>query len=366
VSKPAPKPGILRNLRIKRVDLVDAGANFDASTGDGAHIMLFKRDVSKDSPSMSQSHVDVPIGCTCSGKGTCEKCKEMKLSTKPSATFKSLVDKMLSLFGETDVAKRTAAIEEIQKEAVEISAAAPGALPVPGALPAAAPPVHPAAAPAAPAAAPPVPPSVKDFLTKAIMECGAGPFPAGHPVHALKALLDQMSPAVPAAPVPAATPAAPAPPVAKGDTTVDAEVAKRMTDLEKRATDAEAAVLVEKNLRLDREMTDILKGFKATPFDLAKDVAVYRKMKEDDPAAFERTMAILRATDAQLAGSDLFKNIGSPISGGADGSAWAQIEAKADALLEKSADATLTREQAIEKVMFANPKLVKMYRDQQQ
>src|SRR5262245_29260204 len=53
------KPGILTNLRIKRVALVDNGANFDKSTGDGAHIMLYKRDdTQKGGPSLSSVHVD--------------------------------------------------------------------------------------------------------------------------------------------------------------------------------------------------------------------------------------------------------------------------------------------------------------------
>ena len=57
----ADKPGILRRLRIKRVSLVDSGANFDEATGDGAHIMLYKRDVSKDNPGARASHSDAPL-----------------------------------------------------------------------------------------------------------------------------------------------------------------------------------------------------------------------------------------------------------------------------------------------------------------
>ena len=62
----------------------------------------------------------------------------------------------------------------------------------------------------------------------------------------------------------------------------------------------------------------------------------------------------------------LFKNLGAGGDGGG-GDAWAQIEAKADALLEKGS-ADLTREQALEKVMLdpKNKALVKQYRSQQQ
>ena len=36
-------PSYLRNIRLTRVDLVDAGANFDPETEDGAHVLLVKR-----------------------------------------------------------------------------------------------------------------------------------------------------------------------------------------------------------------------------------------------------------------------------------------------------------------------------------
>lgn len=48
----------LRNLRVNRVALVDKGANFDAASGDGAHVMLFKRVEKANNP--SDVHVDVP------------------------------------------------------------------------------------------------------------------------------------------------------------------------------------------------------------------------------------------------------------------------------------------------------------------
>jgi len=51
---------VLRNLRIKRVAIVDKGANFDPETGDGAHILLYKRDLRKTAgPSLGDVHVPV-------------------------------------------------------------------------------------------------------------------------------------------------------------------------------------------------------------------------------------------------------------------------------------------------------------------
>jgi hypothetical protein len=38
----------LHNLKVTRIDLVDRGANFDTRTGEGAHVMIFKRAAGDD------------------------------------------------------------------------------------------------------------------------------------------------------------------------------------------------------------------------------------------------------------------------------------------------------------------------------
>jgi hypothetical protein len=75
-------------------------------------------------------------------------------------------------------------------------------------------------------------------------------------------------------------------------------------------------------------------------------------------------IATLRTSDAAVAKSAWFGQTGSPMSGGGNtrDEAWAKIEAKADQLIEKSADPHLTREQAIDAVMKRNPDLVHQYR----
>lgn len=152
-----------------------------------------------------------------------------------------------------------------------------------------------------------------------------------------------------------------------------AEVAKKLTDLEKRNVDLEKKLNAEIEKGLDREMVEILKSFKATAFDIDatnsdNDIRKFRKMKQDTPDAFDRTMALLKAADSQVAASAGFhKSIGSSRSGpGGSAGAWAQIEAKADAMIAKSADSKLTREMAINKVMESNPSLVRQYREEQQ
>lgn len=288
------KPGILRNLRIKRVSLVDVGANFDTNTGDGAHIMLFKAATRKDSPGIGAVHVDAP--------GIDAKTKK-KPETKEKNVKTSMLKRILGLATESDVEKRKTEAAAIEKDL--------------------------------------------DNLEK-----------AHDPDDTMCKCADCMSKNKRYEGDPAVIELA----VSKAVSAVEKKHQEEIAKLQKANTDALAAIEVEKNARLDNEMVAVLKSFKATPFDLTKDVAKFRKMKQADPEMFDRTMEILKATDAQLATSLLFQNIGSGLEGSGD--AWAQIEAKADALVEKSTSG-LTREQAIEKVMLdpKNMVLVKQYRN---
>ena len=147
------------------------------------------------------------------------------------------------------------------------------------------------------------------------------------------------------------------------------DMQKQLDDANKRAEEASKVAKAERDARADRDMVDVLKSFKATPFNLDttnddNDIRKFRKMQDADPDGFKRTMEILKATDAQLAASASFTNIGKS-GGGSVGDAWSQIEAKAAELITKSA-VPLTKEQAIDKVMDQNPRLVREYRQQQQ
>jgi hypothetical protein len=426
------KPGILRNLRIKRVDLVDMGANFDPTTGDGAHILLFKSAVGKDGPSLGSVHVDSPAWdvadqdeyekATLSGESRrglpdsafaavwtdAQGNKHRKLpihdaghlaaargrvdgaqipedvkaaarhkidaaSNKENSVAKTLKEFLKSLtaaMAEPDATKRAALLKAAEEDAEKVAAAPPPPAPPKDGPPAPGTPAHEAGEDHAinqlTALHPDHAKMVKaqcDDMAKAIDSYGPGPHPDGHPVHALKAAYDSLM-KVAGPPVPPPTPE-------KKEAAVDPSVTKRFTDLEKRNTELMTQLTVEKNIRLDREMVDILKGFKATPFKLEgedNDISKFRKMKETDPAAFERTIEILKATDAQLASSALYKNVGSSRSGGGPGSAWAQIEALAEKIVEKSADGSLTFEKAIDRVLMdpKNNKLVAQYRSEQQ
>jgi hypothetical protein len=289
-------PRKLIKLKINRVDLVDRGAN------QHAEIVLTKRVVAKDSPSLSSVHVEAPIIPPASPK------KKKPTTNGEKSVGKDLLKRLLALFGETDVEKRKVGLAE---------------------------------------------------LTKAVEDEPEVPVAKAH---------DPSDPNCNCADCMEKKKNMPVPDLAMAKRFEDLE--KRNTDLQKSLDNATAMAKAERDARLDRDMLDVLKSFKATPLniDLTKadnDVVRFRKMQIADPDTFNRTMEILKATDAQLAQSAIYSQFGSGRQGDGTGSAWAKIEAKADALIEKSAN-PMTREAAINKVMEQNPKLVAEYRAEQQ
>ena len=134
---------------------------------------------------------------------------------------------------------------------------------------------------------------------------------------------------------------------------VETEVAKRV-----QVEVAKAVAMVCE----EDEVRNILKSFTATSIDINDALPKYLALKRMAPESYESVIKTLKAQDEALSKSLAFADVGVR-KGTGEGSAWAQIEAKADQLLEKS-DANLTREQAIEKVMERNPKLVAQYRQE--
>lgn len=83
------KANRLTDLKITRVDLVDKGANYDPATGEGAHVLLYKRD---DSGGDVKKDEEVSMACkSCDesmkkGLAACEKCqKAFKPGDMPNA-----------------------------------------------------------------------------------------------------------------------------------------------------------------------------------------------------------------------------------------------------------------------------------------
>jgi hypothetical protein len=421
-------PRNLRNLRFTRVALVDKGANFDRETKDGAHILLWKRHTEKaGGPTLSQVHVDSPdCPCpNCDQRDDYEKSvitsssrnalpdsafaavwtdaqgkKQRKLpykhqdgsldhnhwanaqariegsnipdhvkaiarhkleAARPKEKRMKLSDLLKRAVGfsaESDAATRKAEIDKFLK-----------ALDTPGS------PEHEAAEAQHIGALAHLHPdhvaAMKahvDHLGKMIKAFGDGPHPDGHPVHAMKAAHDAMCKAI-AANEDRGQTLHPEPP--DGDepdaASVTKAVAKATTDLEKRLKDTEQLLKSERLIRKSAEMVTVLKSFKATSFnlDLAQennDVMRFLKMQDADPDGYKRTIELLKAADEQLAKGALYKSFGSSQSG--TGSAEAQLQAKAEALIQK--DGKLTKEQAWDKVSMENPALVRQYRAEAQ
>lgn len=131
---------------------------------------------------------------------------------------------------------------------------------------------------------------------------------------------------------------------------------------------AESAEVIAKRLLDERdtaEVTAVLKSFSAVPFKVedANEVALFKSLRQNNRPAFDRVVELLTAVDKQAA-DGLYKEIGSSAPGSVEGSAWAELERKADDEIAKSST-PLTREQALDKVMKNNPKLVLKYREEQ-
>lgn len=387
------QPGFLRNLRIKRVSLVDAGANFDPTTGDGAHIMLYKAaPASKSGPTLAQVHVDSP-DWDAADQDDYEKADlsaEGRRSLPDSAFAAVWTDaqgKKHRKLPIHDAGHLTAARGRIDGADIpaDVKAAARRKIEAAG---------HRSKSTPNPSPSATKEPTVSKIKSvfKSLLAAINEP-----DVEKRKAAALALATEVDGIEEPVAKAAHdPDDPMCKCDTcmakradvakaaaakekedlekAVGVEVAKRMSDIEKRNTDLvaknaalETSVAKMQEATADAEMTTILKSFKATPFKLdgpESDVVKFRAIKAANPAAWDRMLEVFRATDAQMAESALFgKSLGSGLSGG--GNAWAQIEAKADAFMEKNAGSPLSRAQVIEKVMFENPKLVRQHREEE-
>lgn len=407
----------LVNIKFKRVALVDKGANFDKETQDGAHILLWKRHVVKDSPTLGQVHVDGPLhtedpDCLCV---KCDKREDWEKSIYSSSTRNSLPDSsfaavwtdetdnkqrklpyknadgslnhghwsnalarinqtdmpahvkttahskleaarpkennvkktfadviksLTKVFGETDEAKRTALLKQVEED-VEKADLIPGT------------PAH------ENAEAQHI--NALQALHKTMgAHVATNNLPPEHPLYKMHQAIGK-----------AMTDAGCAP--AQEDhgnmAKVDDVAKAAMTAVEKRLQETEELLKTERNLRLETELTTVLKSFKATSFNLDEkdtnnDIKKFRKMQQTDPEGYARMMQIFKAADEQLATSALFaKQFGSSRSGSA-GSAEAQLQAKADSLIQK--DGKLTKAAAFEQACLDNPGLVAEYRREQQ
>ena len=264
----------LRDLKVKFVSLVDRGANFDPKTGDGAHILLYKRHVEKDQPGVGGVHVDSP---------DLKAKKPSSTSKEPSVTKPNVIKQFFATLAKmagplADWARQ----EETEPQHGDLAKLK----------------AH------------------HEALGKAIDGMGdATKLPADHPVHALKALHKELGDSI------AAKEAAMAPP-AEGEPEIDEcadpgmmkrdaiakaerlELTKRIEAAEKRATDAETIAKGELEKREVGELRTQLAKFRNLTIDVDKEVADFRSIQKADPKAFGLLIAKLAAADVIAAKGD--------------------------------------------------------------
>lgn len=403
-------PRRLFNIKFKRVALVDKGANLDKETGDGAHIVLYKRAEEKaeldthtrgnlpdsafaavwtdaqgnkqrklpykhEDGSLDHAHwenalarinqTDMPSNV----KAEAHKKLEAARPKEKRMTVKDLLKKLTGAMSEPDEKKRTAELAKLSKAVDGLDGHDGhdghdgldglhdgGTDGLDGHTSTDIHPQHLHALKAHHA-----------HLGKMIQHYGDGPHPDGHPVHAMKAMHAHLGKMIGACEGTDTSSHA-----VDGATDLHGgPMTKRIQDeVEKRIQTATATLRKQLDTEIEKrettEMVELLKAFKHVPFDLEKDVAKFRKMKKADPEGFERIMEVFKAQEDQLNTTNLLqKNYGSPRGGSAKGSAEAQLKAKADELISKAANG-MTEAQAWEKASLENPELVKRYREEQQ
>lgn len=390
-SDPNNKPATLRNLKIARVALVDMGANFDKRTGDGAHIVLWKRHEQKSSgPSVASVHSDAPAAPTAPKKPKrvtpdhpdyTQYETDYEKNNLDADSRRSLPD---SAFAAVWTDHKGIKHRKLPIHDSGHLAAARGRLSA-AKIPSDVKSRARARIEAATRRNHKEKRKMKDILKRLVgllKEDDVTKRAAG--LTEVETLISKADDSGDDAPVHKSDD-----PMCKCDSCVAMRApmpeafGKRFEELEKRLTDSLAKVaaaegrataaetlakgVVEKAEKA--EMRTLLKSFQAIPFktDDDTDVDTFLTMKRANPTAFDAMIAKYRAADNQLAKSALYADIGSGRDYAGEGSAWAQIEAKADAIMQKGANGQ-TREQVIEKVMLdpANNSLVRQYREEQQ
>lgn len=123
--------------------------------------------------------------------------------------------------------------------------------------------------------------------------------------------------------------------------------------------DLEKQLKEEKDKRATEEAIVKAKAFSHLGVKAEEFGPVLKGLLEKAPEEAKVVEGLLTKADAAIAAGALFKEIGTDAAGITKGSAWAQIEALAGSIVEK--DATMTKEQAISRVMDLHPELYQEY-----
>ena len=153
--------------------------------------------------------------------------------------------------------------------------------------------------------------------------------------------------------------------IAKMDPETQAVVKQLLEENVVTKAEAKEAKQIAKELKEEKILKEYVEKAEDLPhlaIEPIKFGPVLKALGEGHPAEFSEIFRVLKAADAAIEKSELFKEIGKAGSGESD--AEAQVYAKARAMVAKDGDLTL--EDAVCKVLDENPELYDKYEDERQ
>lgn len=292
---------VLRNLVIDRIDLVDKGAN------PGAHVVLFKRGVSKMEPMMFDDAV--------LGRRMHDLYEE--LGILHGALYETIDSIMRS-----EASDKRALLAAAVKEFTERAQA-----------------------------------NVPALLEEVVAKIGT------------RLSADRLARLVQAkAQIQEACLICPEAKMADTKTIEATAVEKRLVELEKALNEertarqtSDTALAAERDGRITKEFVAICKAHTHLPLAADTDARLFKRIAEKDPEAWARVQDVLTKVNAQLKASSLFQAIGAPGSpDGADDAPMIRIDKLVRAKMEKHD--TLSYRKAFDQVLADNPVLAAEWR----
>jgi len=140
---------------------------------------------------------------------------------------------------------------------------------------------------------------------------------------------------------------------------------KTLAERDQATAKADEALGLAKELKEEKilkEYVEKAEDLPHLPIEVLKFAPIMKALGEEHPVEFAEVWRVLKAADAAIEKSELFKEIGKAGSGESD--AEAQVYAKARGMVAK--DGELTFDEAVCKVLDDNPELYEKYEDERQ
>jgi hypothetical protein len=140
---------------------------------------------------------------------------------------------------------------------------------------------------------------------------------------------------------------------------------KTLAERDQATAKADEALSLAKELKEEKILKEYVEKAEKLPhlsIEVMKFAPIMKALGEEHPAEFAEVLRVLKAADAAIEKSELFKEIGKAGSGESD--AEAQVYAKARALVAKDGD--LTFDDAVCKVLEEDKELYTRYEDERQ